>query len=206
MILENLPARLWWILPAISLGQCKIADFKCLIKVPLPPVLPAVADTCTLGICLPNTKGSQQWCKESSHLPCCSSNAFRSMLHRGCFYSLKNFKETIWMLTQMTVAVCPNHPNLHYIPCQSRDLAVSTAPRATRLLSDQQDSPLRHKAVPSSLPAALTLSLLWGSKISAPRNNLSASQEWCVMWMIQTFPKPFSKSSDTCREKCTITF
>lgn len=141
MIFGNLPtACLRWILSAISLGQCKIVDFKCLIKVPLPPVLPAVANTCTLGICLPNTNGSQQWYRESSHLPCCSSNAFRSMLHRGCFYSLKNFKETIWMLTQMSVAVCPNHWGLLYSSCQSRALSVSTALRATGQLSRAQSN------------------------------------------------------------------
>lgn len=99
----------------------------------LNAVLPAVADTCTLGTCLPNTKGSQQWSKESSHPPCCSSSAFRSMLHRGCFYSLKNFNKTIWKLTQMTVAMCPNHPVLLYSPCQSRDLAICTALRARQL-------------------------------------------------------------------------
>lgn len=44
------------------------------------------------------------------------------------------------MLSQITVAVSSNHPGLLYSPCQSRDLAVSTAQRATGQLPKAQSS------------------------------------------------------------------
>lgn len=69
-----------------------------------------------------------------------------AQMHLGQCYTgvvfIKNFKETVWMLTQMAVAMCPNHPGLPYSPCQGRELAVSTALRATRQLSKAQSCAL----------------------------------------------------------------
>lgn len=125
------------------------------------------------------------------------------MLHRGCFYSLKNIKETIWLLTQMTMEV---YTQIVQICCSSLAKAKTWQ---SPLLTEQHDNSPRHKEVPSSLPRRTNvLSLPGDSKISAARNNLSASQEcrYCVMYITKTFPKRLFKYSSTSGGRCIIPF
>lgn len=73
------------------------------------------------------------------------------------------------------------------------------------LLSEQQDSSLRHKAVLASLPAALSLSLLRQQNFCTQKWSICISRMMCCVYDL-TFPKPVSKPSSSCRERCTTPF